>query len=156
MNHPVWGSMIASLAGKTGKVSASRAKGIAPAYVGSTYIKESRVSGGSPFVAVVLSADLGNGHTVELDRRSRLSRPRKAVGGSNPPNHHVPSFVQKPLMSPSITNVAFYYPGILQSVSASIRSRLGGSYLRSAIPEGRWHAWIAEPGGAVPKSIRQL
>ena len=20
-------------------------------------------------------------------------------------------------------------------------------YLRSAIPEGRWHAWIAEPGG---------
>ena len=33
MNHPVWGAMIASLARKTGKVSASRAKGIAPAYV---------------------------------------------------------------------------------------------------------------------------
>src|SRR5262245_25875909 len=30
-NHPVWGSKIASLARKTGKVSASRAKGIAPA-----------------------------------------------------------------------------------------------------------------------------
>ena len=43
-------------------MSASRAKGIAPAYVVSTYIKESRVSGGSPFVAVVQSADLGNGH----------------------------------------------------------------------------------------------
>src|SRR6266576_2782448 len=28
-------------------------------------------------------------------------------------------------------------------------------YLRSAIPEGRWHAWIAEPGGCGSVEIVQ-
>jgi hypothetical protein len=28
-------------------------------------------------------------------------------------------------------------------------------YLRSAIPEGRWHAWIAEPGGCGAVEIVQ-
>lgn len=28
-----------------------------------------------------------------------------------------------------------------------------GPYLRSAIPEGRWHSWIAEPGGCASVEI---